>query len=71
MSEDHLDSYEHYNYDPPIHSGASGKGLTKKEKVAKESAHPPSEKEARIVEEQITNAEQKQKDKVKKQTSKE
>lgn len=65
-----MDEFDHYNYDTPIHSGSSGKGLTKKEKVTKEHMNPQSGKEARVVEDQITNAEQKQKEKLKKQSSK-
>lgn len=70
MSEDHFDDLEHYNYDP-IHSGASGKGLSKKEKATKEHDNPHTTKEARLVEDQITNQNQKKKDKIKKQSSKE
>ena len=70
---DEQDQYEHYNYDPPVSggSGASGKGRSKREVADKAAGKSHTAKDARKVEEQITNAEQKQKDKMKKQNSKE
>lgn len=74
--EEAADEFEHYNYDPPASggSGASGKNRTKRE--VNDKAHSNENKshgtkDARRVEEQITNSEQKQKEKMKKQNSKE
>ena len=75
MSEEQ-DQYEHYNYDPPVSggSGASGKGRSKQEVGEKMKANEQkthATKDARKAAEQITNAEQKQKEKnMKKQNSK-
>lgn len=69
---DSSDKYEQYNYDDaPVKSGSSGKGRSKKELHEKEHMFEDkkSTREGRKVEDQITNAEQKQKEKVKKQSS--
>ncbi|KAJ8047955.1 hypothetical protein HOLleu_00083 [Holothuria leucospilota] len=71
MAED--DRYEQYNYDDaPVKGGSSGKGRTKKEIHEKEHMFEEKKtaKTGRKVEDQITNAEKKQKEKLKKQSSK-
>jgi len=66
------DAYEDYNYDPPV-SGAGGKGRTKHEATEKQRSNENKQhgtKDARKAEQQIINAETKQKERMKKQNSK-
>ncbi len=68
------DDYEHYNYDPPVPGGAGTKGRTKRETSDKQQSYESKQhgtKDARKAEQQITNAETKQKEKMKKQNNKE